>query len=680
VYPAFFIHQEPYMRFFSLICTLFLLAVSGQLAAQQDDAVEVDVTALDEPELLADVVVEPEPDLSPRLQKADLDAWLDGFLPYALESANIPGAVVVVVKNGKILSQHGYGLADVEAGIAVDPERTLFRPGSVSKLITWTAVMQLVEAGKIDLDADINQYLDFDVHPEGKPITMRHLLTHTGGFEEAIKNLLYHDPARHMALGDYLKAWVPEQIFEPGTTPAYSNYGTALAGYLVELVSGLKFDDYVDQYIFAPLEMNHSTFRQPLPEHLAPLMSQGFLPDSDKPLEFEIIGPAPAGGMSASGADMGKFMIAHLQHGRLGDQRILQESTAREMHDSPLEMIPPLNRMELGFFETNINGHDVIAHLGDTRAFHSALHLFRDQNVGLYFSVNGTGKAGAAGPIRSALFEDFADRYFPADAVAAVEPAADIEPGHASKLAGVWWPSRAARSNFFGATGLLGGTKISVNEKGELVVPSQRGLNGKTTKWVEVEPYVWHEVGGKNRLAAVVQDGEVLRWSVDGLAPFTVFERVPMAMSPAWLSPAFQFSLAVFALTFLFWPAAAIVRRHYKARLTLQGEQRSSYRRVRLFAGLVLAVLAGWVLVFNAMMKDYSNMSDALAPWLWLLQIVGVAIFVGAVLVNVWNVRIVWRDRGRWFAKLWSLLLVFSAVVLLWGAYAYKLLAFTVDF
>jgi hypothetical protein len=112
----------------------------------------------------------------------------------------------------------------------------------------------------------------------------------------------------------------------------------------------------------------------------------------------------------------------------------------------------------------------------------------------------------------------------------------------------------------------------------------------------------------------------------------------------------------------------------------LVGEQRSSYRWVRIFAGLVLAVLGGWVLVFNAMMKDFSNMSDVLAPWLWLLYVSGVLAFVGALLVNVWNVRIVWRDRGRWFAKLWSLLLVFSAAVVLWGAYAYKLLAFTVDF
>jgi len=667
------------MRLYSLIFTLVLLAFCGPLNAQTDTATEVDIVPLADPELLADEEHEPKPDLSPRLQKADIDAWLDGFLPFALGSNDIPGMVVVVVKDGQILTQRGFGYADAESKKPVDPASTLFRPGSVSKLITWTAVMQQVEAGNIDLDADINQYLDFAVPAAGKPITMRNLMTHTGGFEEAIKNLLYHDPERHMALGDYLKAWVPEQIFEPGTTPAYSNYGTALAGYIVERVSGQTFDDYVEQNIFAPLDMTNSTFRQPLPESLAAQMATGYLMESDTPIEFEIIGPGPAGGMSASGEDMGKFMIAHLQQGRYGDQRILQEQTAHEMHNTALDMIPPLNRMELGFFETNINGHPVIAHLGDTRAFHSALHLFQDQNVGLYFSVNGTGKAAAAGKVRSALFEEFADRYFPAEAAFAAAEAA-IEGGNAAKMAGVWRPTRAARSNFFGATAMFGGTKVSVNSEGELVVPSQRGLNGKTSKWVEVEPYVWHEVGGRNRLAAVVENGEVVRWSVDGLAPFTVFERVPAALSSAWLSPAFQASLAVFALTFLFWPLAAIVRRYYKAKLALVGEQRDSYRRVRIFAGLVLAVLIGWVVLFNAMTKDFSNMSDVLVPWLWLLYVTGVVAFVGALIVNIWNVRVVWRDRRRWFAKLWSLLLVPAAAIVLWGAYAYKLLAFTVNF
>ena len=136
---------------------------------------------------------------APQLTREDLEAWLDGFLPYALARGNIAGGIVVVVKDGQVLLQKGFGYADVEKKLPVDPDQTLFRPGSVSKLFTWTAVMQLVEQGKIDLDADVNQYLDFKIPPgpDGEPITMRDLMTHTAGFEEQVKELISEDRGAH---------------------------------------------------------------------------------------------------------------------------------------------------------------------------------------------------------------------------------------------------------------------------------------------------------------------------------------------------------------------------------------------------------------------------------------------------------------------------------------------------
>ena len=158
------------------------------------------------------------------------------------------------------------------------PAQTLFRPGSVSKLFTWTAVMQLVERGKLDLDADVNTYLDFKIPPgpAGEPLTLRNVMTHTPGFEEAVKELITENPERLIPLGDAVKRWTPNRIFKAGTMPAYSNYATALAGYIVERVSGLSFDDYLDQNIFEPLGMAHSTFRQPLPKALEAGMSKGY--------------------------------------------------------------------------------------------------------------------------------------------------------------------------------------------------------------------------------------------------------------------------------------------------------------------------------------------------------------------------------------------------------------------
>ena len=158
--------------------------------------------------------------------------------PTRCTPGDIAGAVVAVVKDGKIVTERGYGYSDVAKRTPVDPKLTLFRPGSVSKLVTWTAVMQLVEQGKIDLDADVNQYLDFKIPArEGKPVTMRNLMQHMAGFEEQAKGIMSEDP-KAPGFEALLKQWVPERVFAPGTTPAYSNYGASLAGYIVQRVSG----------------------------------------------------------------------------------------------------------------------------------------------------------------------------------------------------------------------------------------------------------------------------------------------------------------------------------------------------------------------------------------------------------------------------------------------------------
>src|SRR5581483_7570422 len=211
----------------------------------------------------------------------------------------------------------------VDRRTPVDPERTLFRPGSVSKLFTWTAVMQLVEQGKIGLDTDINQYLDFKIPArDGKPVTMRNLMQHTAGFEEQEKGIISADP-HSRGFEALLKQWVPTRVFAPGTTQAYSNYGASLAGYIVQRVSGEPFAAYIEKHIFEPLDMKLSSFRQPLPAALSPLMSKGYEVASAEPRPFEIVGPAPAGSLASPAVDMAHFMIAHLQDGEYNGKRIL---------------------------------------------------------------------------------------------------------------------------------------------------------------------------------------------------------------------------------------------------------------------------------------------------------------------------------------------------------------------
>ena len=205
----------------------------------------------------------------------DAAAYFDGLLPDAISRADIAGAVIVIVKDGQPLFERGYGVSDVKTRRPVDPDITLFRPGSISKTFMWTAVMQQVEAGKIDLDADVNQYLDFKIPPyDGKPITMRNLMTHSPGFSDAAKDLIFSDPKALKSLGATLRNSAPPRISPPGTTPAYSNYGAALAGYILERVSGEPFTDYIAHHILTPLGMSHSTFVQPLPNGWSANMSK----------------------------------------------------------------------------------------------------------------------------------------------------------------------------------------------------------------------------------------------------------------------------------------------------------------------------------------------------------------------------------------------------------------------
>src|SRR5919205_1933343 len=201
--------------------------------------------------------------------RAELAAFLDGVMAANLRDKHVAGATVAVVKDGALFYAKGYGYSNVDRRAPVHADRSLFRIGSTSKLFTWTAVMQLVEQGKLGLDTDVNQYLDFKIpatYPQ--PITMRHIMTHTPGFEEDGRDLITDDTAKLIPLGRWLQTHIPGRVRPPGTFSSYSNYATALAGYIVQRTSGIPFDNYIEQHILVPLRMSETTTRQPLPARL----------------------------------------------------------------------------------------------------------------------------------------------------------------------------------------------------------------------------------------------------------------------------------------------------------------------------------------------------------------------------------------------------------------------------
>jgi len=616
---------------------------------------------------------------SPRpLTSDDVNAWLDGFMPYAIARGDIPGGVVVVVKDGQVLTERGYGYANVAKKIKVDPKTTMFRPGSISKLFTWTALMQQVEQGKVDLNADVNKYIDFQIPPfEGKPITPLNLMTHTPGFEEAVKNLITNGPTE-IPYDTVLKKWVPARIYAPGTTPAYSNYGASLAGYIVQRTSGEPFDAYLENHIFKPLGMAHSTFSQPLPAELKPLMSEGYRPGNDKPFGFEFVNAAPAGAMSTTGDDMAKFMIAHLQNGQYNGQQILKPETAKLMHSRANTPFSAGDGMAHGFYETNINGLHVIAHGGDTEAFHSDLHLFLDKGVGIFVSFNSPGKEGAVQPLRDSIFSDFADRYFP-EAPDAVKVDSANAKADADKLAGVYSTTRGSRTNFLAAIDLLGQVKVGVDKDGNPVIPDSKTLGGQPRKWVHVGPMTWRDADGHDLLTANVANGKAVRFSYGELAPIIDFDRTPGYRSSAWILPLLYCSLAVLLLTALLWPTRALVRRKYKAEFGLDRPQLRAYRWSRIASIAILALFVGWLVAAQTLLGNLANQStfNTLLLPLGLLSFI---VFIGGFLVSLWYAYTAWSSGWRWPGKVWSIVLVIAAGTVLYVGLVFKLVALTTNY
>lgn len=346
----------------------------------------------------------------------DLEKFLDEFFAAQLAQTHTPGAVIVVVQAGELVLAKGYGRANIEPAVPMDAERTVMRLGSVSKLMVATAVMQLVEQGRLDLQADVNQYLTtFQVdatYPE--PVTLARLLTHTAGVDDAWDTTT--DPAARQPLGAYLADHNVRRILPPGEAWYYSGVGYALAAYIVETVTGMPFDQYVTAHILQPLGMTHSQYllAPPLPDGLA--IGYLYQADTYQPQPVDYYGDYPSSNLAATAADLARFMIAHLENGCYGSACILRPETVAEMQRRQYTPHPQLDGHTYGFAEMTVNGLRQIGHSGAIRGFGSQLTLLPELRLGYLVSFNQECSGTSACSMIAALRQQFADRYFPAPA------------------------------------------------------------------------------------------------------------------------------------------------------------------------------------------------------------------------------------------------------------------------
>jgi CubicO group peptidase (beta-lactamase class C family) len=611
------------------------------------------------------------------LTPEDISIFLDGFMPQQLEQADIAGAVVAVVKDGQLLFARGYGYSDYEKKVPVSAENTLFRPGSISKLFTWTSVMQLVEQGKLQLDRDVNDYLDFKMPAKfGRPTTLRDIMTHRSGLEETIKDLFVGSEKDLRPLNEYLPSHLPHQIFPPGTIPAYSNYATTVAAYIVQRVSGQPFDDYVEQHIFQPLNMTHATFRQPLPENLKSFMSNGYSRASQGAKPFENVEVAPAGSLSASAESMSHFMIAHLQNGHYGEVQILKPETAEQMHARQDGWPPTMNAQALGFYEESRNGHRIIGHAGDTEYFHSDLHLIPDANVGFFVSYNSAGRDDVSP--REVLFQKFLDRYFPF--TIPNDPTLSTAAEDAKQVAGIYKISRRFQTNILAVLTVLGEAKIVVDPKDNTIFVDDafKNPNGVPKHFREVGPMLFRDADGQDKLAFVKDAKGHFICYID--FPFMVFQRIGNPFNQTMVNYLIVgFSLGVVALTLLFWPVAAILRWHYGKPLTLD----SRGRRMRLILRVICALDLLFVILFAVAFSSLEKLGGLGRHgdlWMHLIQVIGVLGAIGS-LYAILAAEVTWTDKQQWvWYRVWNVLLAFACVGFFWFAYHWHMFNFDLHY
>jgi CubicO group peptidase (beta-lactamase class C family) len=377
----------------------------------------------------------PPPPAKARLERgipippAELEALVDGAVSQAMASDHVAGATVSVVQNGQVVLKKGYGLASLSPARPVDPDRTLFRVGSISKLFTWTLVMKEVEHGRMRLDAPVNNYLPepLQVRDQGylRQVLLRDLMTHSAGFEDKTLGRLFEfKPSRVRALNTYLRQERPRRVRAPGVAPEYSNYGAGLAGAAAAQAAGKPYIDLAEAEIIGPLGLAHTTFREvypsdpdlpaPMPQALAADAADGLAwrgaGFAAQPYEY-MSQLAPAASASSTAGDMARLMLLILGNGTLDGTTIYGPQTAAAFRTVIQRSGPGIQGWANGFMERPLpGGFDSFGHEGQTLNFRSNLVTVPALNLGIFISTNSD--SGAA--LVEALPGQIVDRFYAA--------------------------------------------------------------------------------------------------------------------------------------------------------------------------------------------------------------------------------------------------------------------------
>ena len=525
------------------------------------------------------------------IQEKNLEKFIDQQLQTEVDKNNIAGATITIIKDGKTLFQKGYGYADIANQKKVDGKNTLFRVASISKLFVWVAIMKLQEEGKLDLNDEITKHLpDLDI-PNNYPqkITIKHLMSHCAGFEDESLSIFVKDPDFSTSIKDILSVKIPKQVRPPATYSSYSNYGTGMAALIVENITKMSFNDYVEQKILTPLGMTHSTFRQVLPAHLEALNSKGYKKIEETLVEqnFEYVPLYPVGGASISGGDMAKFMQMLLNHGRLGDAVIMDSTTSQLMATTSHQHHPLVNPMRHGYMDLSQNGLHIYGHGGDLFYHHSLLTLIPEQNLGFFISINSA--VGFPG-LQNTLFMDFMDEYFP-------EKVEKLPPSTAAALApfgGTYALNRYSYDDILKLGKLIGAIEIEITKDGYL----KTAFGDVVVEWVQENDLVFRDRESSERLVFERGANGTINHAFIGGFPTMALDKLEGIDKPVFHGFVFAASLIISIITLGYWLLNFFIRRKNKSQNLVHFPQ-STKNLTLITLVLVLLFHVGLVILFS---------------------------------------------------------------------------------
>ena len=588
--------------------------------------------------------------------------FIDGVMASQIAGDQAVGATVSIVHRGEVVLAQGYGTADRAVGRPVSGDETLFRIGSVSKVFVWVAVMQQVAAGRLDLNADVNTYLKDLQLPETfpVPITLTHLMTHTAGFEDKpVLGLFARGP---QTLGDFhsnLVSMMPQRVVMPGKVAAYSNYGAALAGHLVEIASGQNWDDYVEAHITKPLGMNRTTTRQPVPAALAEYVSNGYMQEKGHltRAQFEFVTLPPAGSVSSTDGDMGRFMLELLAR---GDTAVLSASARATLFEPGYQHDPRMNGMLHGLYEQNSHGQKLVGHNGDTLAFHSVLLLCPDLELGIFASFNTESGEKA----RDELIAAFLDRLFGQPPVPQAGAGQSFDAG---RYRGFYSSLRAPSSGHDKILSLLSTFEVDVDQEGYLLLPGENGPR----RFVKVDTDLFEAEDGRERVAFRGDGGRATYLFADSVPPIE-FARVAPRDNPLIHIGVVAAALLLGIAAWLFWPVSWL---RHRGRIALTGETRAS-----MLAALTSAMIIGFCVVVGSGIASREELVFGLPERL------EQALWVPIALIPLLLLQLLYASRA-WIGGFWWVtrrihytLLTFAAIAFVAWAFYWHLTAVIVDF